>query len=42
MESTIILSISAMVGFVIYYEMIEPTYLEYAENSGAIVRMPVA
>eukprot|EP01033_Poteriospumella_lacustris_P006619 gene6619-4769_t len=37
MESTIILSISAMVGFVIYYELIEPTYLEYAENSGAIL-----
>jgi H+/Cl- antiporter ClcA len=37
MESTIILSISAMVGFVIYYELIEPTYLEYATNSGAIL-----
>lgn len=37
MESTIILSIAAFVGFAVYYEMIGPTFLDYASNTGIAV-----
>jgi len=34
MESTIVLSISAVIGFTVYYEMIGVTYLDYISQSG--------
>lgn len=34
MESTIVLSIAAVIGFTVYYEMIGVSYLEYLNESG--------
>lgn len=34
MESTIILSVSAVVGFAVYYELINVTYLETVNSNG--------
>lgn len=34
MESSIVLSIAAVVGFTVYYEMVGATYLEYISSNG--------
>jgi hypothetical protein len=37
MESSILLSISACIGFAVYYEMVGVTYLEHTSSNGAFV-----
>lgn len=34
MESTIVLSIAAVIGFTVYYEMVGVTYLDYLQDAG--------
>ncbi len=37
MESTMVLSVGAIVGFAVYYEMIGVTFLEHVASSGIYV-----
>jgi hypothetical protein len=39
MESTILLSMSACVGFAVYYEMVGVTYLEHVTSSAIYVSL---
>lgn len=39
MESTIILSVSAIIGFVVYYSLISPTYLEPVSSKGIFLAL---
>jgi hypothetical protein len=38
MESTTILSIAAVVCFVVYYEMVTNSFIEHVSSNGAVVR----